>query len=335
MKKYSFLFLFLILLNSCFSIKFSNYEEVILINPYKDVNWDKVKRYKANLHTHTKESDGKEPIEKVIFLYKSRGYSILSITDHNKFTYPSDNKEIFLIKGIEFGKNQHHILGYFSFKVPENIENLNEDEILKLISEDGFAVFSHPGRYNKSIDWYINFFEKYPNLLGIEVLNPSVQKKKSYGDTDIWDEILSKTMPERQVWGFGNDDFHNITHLSINWNEFLIDKINEEEIKKAIKGGKFYICSAILGFDMPYIKKIIIDGKKGEIKIEAENYKKIRWISNGKLIEEGEKIKYKKNPDIKNYIRVEIIGEQGFIYLNPFAVIRSSAFHCPPRRWAK
>lgn len=319
-RKFFLLFFVFIILSSCAPIKVS--KNILIVNPYKDVRWEKVKRYKANLHTHTKESDGKEIPEKVISLYKSKGYSILSITDHNKFIYPSMNNDIFLLKGVEFGKKQHHILGYFSFKVPENIENLNEDEILKLINEDGFAVFSHPGRYNKSIEWYTNFFEKYPNLLGIEVLNPSVQKNKVYGDTDIWDGILSKTMPERPIWGFGNDDFHNITHLSINWNEFLIDEINEKETKKAMKEGKFYICSAILGFDMPYIKKIVINEKKGEIKIEAENYKKIKWISNGKIVGEGDKINYKKNPEIEKYIRIEIHNEKGFIYLNPIGIKR-------------
>jgi len=175
MKKY--LFLIFLLLSGCVSVKLE--KKIILINPYRDVNWEKYERYKANLHTHTTESDGKETPEKVIFLYKNKGYSILAITDHNKMTYFPEENRIFLIKGIEFGKKSHHILGYFSFEIPENLEISDENEFLKCISQkDGIAVFAHPGRYNKSIEWYIDFFEKYPNLIGIEVLNPSVQKNK-------------------------------------------------------------------------------------------------------------------------------------------------------------
>ncbi len=214
-------------------------------------------------------------------------------------------------------------MAYFNFKIPENLENLDEEEIIKNVSDkNGFSVFAHPGRYERSISFYVNLFKKYPNLIGIEVLNPSVQIKKGkiYGDTDIWDEILKNMMPDRPVWGFGNDDFHDITQFSINWNEFLLEKFDREEIKKAMKNGKFYICSAIKGYNMPYLKKILVNEKNGEIEIKCKNYKEIKWISNGKIIGYGEMINYKKNPEIEKYIRVEIYGEKGYIYLNPFGI---------------
>ena len=40
------------------------------------------KQYKANLHAHTVISDGKKTPEELKEMYKSHGYSILSITDH-------------------------------------------------------------------------------------------------------------------------------------------------------------------------------------------------------------------------------------------------------------
>lgn len=296
-------------------------DEIIVINPYENINWEKIKRYKANLHAHTVESDGKETPENVINLYKMKNYSVLAITDHNKYIRLKQS-DLFLIPGVEFGKNTHHILAYFSFKIPENIEKLNEEDILSFIDEKyGISVFSHPGRYKKPIDWYLKLFEKYENLIGLEVLNPSVQSKgKIYGDTDIWDEILKRTMPNRPIWGFGNDDFHDIKQFCINWNIFLIENLTQEEIRDAIKKGKFYICSAILGPSMPYLKRIIFEKKQGRIKIDCGNCKKIKWISDGKVIGYGNEIKYKKNPLIKKYIRVEIFGDEGYIYLNPIGI---------------
>lgn len=44
------------------------------------------KQYKANLHCHSTMSDGKKTPEQLKEMYKSKGYSILSITDHN-FAY--------------------------------------------------------------------------------------------------------------------------------------------------------------------------------------------------------------------------------------------------------
>ncbi|MCM8804493.1 MAG: PHP domain-containing protein [Candidatus Omnitrophica bacterium] len=310
-----FVLFFLFSESSSFFIR----EKELIINPYEDINWEKIKRYKANLHTHTNQSDGKLKPEEVISLYKNKNYSILSITDHNKCVYIYE-KEIFLIPGIEIGENQHHILGYFKFQIPKNIENTNEETIIENIS--GISIFAHPGRYKKEVEWYVDLFKKYPNLVGIEVLNPSVQVKfgKIYGDTDIWDEILKRTMPEKPIWGFGNDDFHNLEHFSINWIEFLLYRLDEVEVKKAIKNGKFYICSAIKGYDMPFIKKIIFNKKKGEIKLECDNYKEIRWISDGEVVGHREKINYKENPDVKKYLRVEIYGKEGYIYLNPFGI---------------
>ncbi|MGB9677270.1 MAG: PHP domain-containing protein [Candidatus Ratteibacteria bacterium] len=320
-KKYFIFILLTLFFNGCL-IKYYGKKEIIIINPYENINWNTIKKYKANFHTHTKESDGKETPEKVISLYKMKNYSILSITDHNKLTFIK-TEELFLIPGIEFGKNQqHHIISLFSFKTPEKIETINEEEILKYVDEKkGISFFSHPGRYTKSVDWYLNLFEKYQNLVGIEVLNPSVQTKgKVYGDTDIWDEILKNTMPDRPVWGFGNDDFHNLSQLGINWNILLLEKLDEKEIREAIKMGKFYICSSFLGTDLPYLKKVIVNKKTGKIKIDCENFEKIKWISDGKIISHGSEINYKNNHEIKKYLRVEIFSKNGYIYLNPFGI---------------
>lgn len=53
-----------------------------LLNPYKAVNWS-WNQYKANLHTHTRESDGSVFGSQVIDLYKNKGYNILILTDHD------------------------------------------------------------------------------------------------------------------------------------------------------------------------------------------------------------------------------------------------------------
>ena len=46
-----------------------------LISPSK-------KQYKANLHSHSVISDGKRTPEELKKMYKSQGYSVLAITDH-------------------------------------------------------------------------------------------------------------------------------------------------------------------------------------------------------------------------------------------------------------
>jgi hypothetical protein len=57
--------------------------DVILINPYEDVDWENVGHYKAGLHEHTLQSDGYHMVDKVVRAYPAAGFSILALTDHD------------------------------------------------------------------------------------------------------------------------------------------------------------------------------------------------------------------------------------------------------------
>ncbi len=56
---------------------------ITLSNPYQNVNWSTFKTYKANLHTHTLQSDGWHSTKEVVETYHKAGYAILAITDHD------------------------------------------------------------------------------------------------------------------------------------------------------------------------------------------------------------------------------------------------------------
>ena len=60
-------------------------------------------QYKANLHCHSTHSDGKRTPEQLKEMYKSHGYSVLSITDHetpNDHSHLSD-KDFIILTGYE------------------------------------------------------------------------------------------------------------------------------------------------------------------------------------------------------------------------------------------
>lgn len=65
------------------------------------------KFYKANLHCHSTNSDGKLSPKKLKEIYKEKGYSIIAFTDHvfmEDYSYLCDNKFI-AINGYETGTN--------------------------------------------------------------------------------------------------------------------------------------------------------------------------------------------------------------------------------------
>src|ERR687883_174123 len=55
---------------------------------------------KGNLHTHTHETDGDAPPDKVVEWYATHGYDFLAITDHNKLTLPTSDR-LLLIPSTE------------------------------------------------------------------------------------------------------------------------------------------------------------------------------------------------------------------------------------------
>ncbi|HZK39841.1 MAG TPA: hypothetical protein VFD23_06800 [Clostridia bacterium] len=53
-----------------------------ITNPYETVDWNTWSHYKANLHTHSTVSDGKDTFVDTIEEYYARGYDVLAMTDH-------------------------------------------------------------------------------------------------------------------------------------------------------------------------------------------------------------------------------------------------------------
>ena len=108
-----------------------------LIPPYK-------KQYKANLHCHSTNSDGKKTPRELKKMYKSHGYSILAITDH---------------------------------EVPKNHSYLNDEEFLTIT---GYEVYIRPdpnGRYNVyDKETHINLFARDPFNEAMVCYNPQYCK---------------------------------------------------------------------------------------------------------------------------------------------------------------
>lgn len=56
--------------------------DYVIDNPYRNINWDTWKAYKAQLHCHTNASDGYLTVKEVVQKSYDLDYDILAITDH-------------------------------------------------------------------------------------------------------------------------------------------------------------------------------------------------------------------------------------------------------------
>jgi predicted metal-dependent phosphoesterase TrpH len=178
-------------------------------NPYANVDWVKHGQYKANLHTHTSMGEANAAPQVVIDRYRGLGYKILALTDHDdnvtgettwpwqKFQRDPDTLGMIAIQGNEISE-VHHIGSFFNdYGNPD--AQFEEETIEEIGRRGGLAVFNHPGRHEKTVEWYVDMFRRYKHLVGLEIY---IKKDKYPGDRKTWDAIPTELMLERSVWGF-------------------------------------------------------------------------------------------------------------------------------------
>ena len=139
-------------------------------------------QYKANLHCHSTHSDGKLTPEELKAAYKSHGYSVLCITDHE---YPLDHSDMteddfLMLTGYEayIRKNENNISDLFVpeihinliAKEPHNVDYIGWNDYYCKYAKDpdvraGFNKVGtqEPRRYDAE---YINKFVKTANEYG-------------------------------------------------------------------------------------------------------------------------------------------------------------------------
>ena len=325
-----------------------------LVNPYEGIDWGAINQFKANLHTHSLESDGALPPGGAIDEYANRNYDILALTDHRKRTYPWEDwgrdpvaLGMLDIPGCEFS-NHNHLNGFFidyTTNPDTEVESLTE-----IAAQGGLAHLNHPGNYwnpNKEgqvpdevIQKYIAWFTQFPPnvLMGMEVVNKVHLHPE---DELLWDALLGVMMPERPVWGFANDDMHvlaigPIPLVEVSWETFLAESLDETAIRGAMLNGSFYFSTCGTRLDpglwdvnqVPKITEILHDEVAGTLTVNAVSggaplpegdYK---WISMGEVVQYGRVLDYKNTAGIGNYVRAQLEGTGGTSFTNPFGLIR-------------
>lgn len=290
----------------------------LTINAYEEINWSTTKYYKANLHTHTRVSDGDLRPHEAVDQYYQTGYHILSLTDHipswdgnnpdNILTWPwtgfsgltsavqhdaswqdrdPDELGMLAVQGSEQSEG-HHRGSYFT-----NISDPGGDlhsSFQTITEQDGLAILFHPGQYwnlnnvynpgqTYSPEWYQDFFDRYDILVGLEVYNSG---NKHPNDRVLWDEILMRMMPERPVWGYSNDDMHHDFQLFKNYQYMLMDTLSEGELRNAMRRGQLFFSYEAAGMGdalAPVIDSLTVCTENEIIEIHATDFHTIEWIS--------------------------------------------------------
>ncbi|MBC2578776.1 PHP domain-containing protein [Clostridium sp. DJ247] len=345
--------------------------DYFIVNPYSTVDWDTYGHYKADFHAHSIESDGGNTPAEMIEDHYAKGFDILALTDHNftNTTWDRTDREgveYLTTQRLEeinsgVGRDGRGMVGITYSNEQSRADHLNtffadfnnepgatlEENIAKAEELGGISHINHPGRYTgarkvdfeegekistdpKVVGKYIDLFNKYDSLVGMEIINK--KDGDSVSDRILWDSILQETMEKRNpVWGFSNDDTHNVNNTGFSYNMMLMPKNNKENVRESMETGTFYAVAKVakreLGMDFeaqgptPVIENISVDQEKNSITIKGENYNTIQWIANGQVIATGNTLDLNLYEDeVDSYVRAQLLGDGGISFTQPFGV---------------
>lgn len=342
----------------------------VISNPYETVDWSTFGQFKANFHSHTTESDGAHTPKEMIEDAYAKDFDIFVLSDHNftSTTYDRQDRNLdwYLTpeRGAEIASGvgrdgrgminipysneqsvKDHLNTFWADFNNESNATL-ESKIAMAQELGGISHISHPGRYTGArrmsfeegaivssdpqvVGKYVDLFMKYPSCVGMEIINK--KDGDSISDRILWDNILKKTMPERPVWGFSNDDTHSMENTGFSFNMMLMPENNLDEVRYSMENGTFYAVALIskreLGVDFvaegpfPVISNIEVDQSENTITITGENYEVIEWIADGEIIATGNTIDLNHFEDkVNNYIRAQLKGPGGISFTQPFGL---------------
>lgn len=237
---------------------------------------------------------------------------------------------------------KNHVNGYFMSN--NSVEGFMGNEgdyetAVKMIdAAGGVSHINHPGDWLGSasnpdlardpgnVQFFANIMRKYDSCLGIEVYNAYDRPTRS--DRILWDELLKVVIPEgRNVWGFGNNDAHNLFDIDTSFMDFVMPSYSSENVRTAMENGTFFAVSRYEagkkignGDAYPQVTAILVDESADTITIVGKNCDTVNWIADGEVIETAtgvngvtsSTIKLRSHSDdISCYVRAELRGEGG------------------------
>lgn len=224
-----------------YNIMLPHFEEFSIRNPYQG----KGKFYKAQLHTHTTNSDGKLSPEELVTEYKKQGFKYLAITDHDKITYCKSKKDsdIILITGEEMTYPRpikpmgYHINRLFINKKSKFTglqQNIDQTKV-----ENGIIIINHPAFIGNlgTQRWLPAKLLKLKNFHFIEIANHHTSSEENIL---YWHLLLKHFGPDRHLWSVGGDDTHFPNEIGSNYIMVRVAKIDIKSLKMALNRGDFY-----------------------------------------------------------------------------------------------
>lgn len=272
------------------------------------------KWYKANLHAHTTQSDGKLSPAEVAIHYRRQGYDVLAITDHEKVTPVAEYcaSDFLCLEGLEIGSGSSESGGNFhivGLGLPVGFDDRPNDHpqstLDAIAAAGGIGFIAHP--YWSCL--VAHDLLGLRNCLGIELINYGCEIEIGKGVSTVhWEDLLVRG--ERYL-GLGVDDGHRC-----GWDFYggftmiKAEELDREAIFAALRAGRFYASQGPLIHDLQVTDEAI--------RVECTPAAAINFFANN---QQGWCIQKEDRPALtgarylrtgrERYVRVEIVSETG------------------------
>ncbi len=288
-----------------------------LDNPYRPAgNW-----YKAALHFHSTNSDGRLPPRDSAARYAEKGYKIICLSDHDHVSRlpETDFPGCLLVPNAEI--TWPHLL-HLGAKGSGKLEDSPLSGALERISnEGGFSVLCHPRWSNLGCQ----DLRDCSTVNAVEIWNYSCELENAtgYALTD-WDLLLQAGL---KIWGTAADDTHfkgPCSSCDGGWITVQSGELTLKAVMDSMRTGAFYSSQG------PSFERIRVNA--GQIEVECSPAVELRAVADG--VGSGEVLfstdpathwtlnygKWHTQP--KRYLRLEIKDSRGLLaWANPFFVL--------------
>jgi hypothetical protein len=275
--------------------------------------------FKANLHTHTTQSDGEQSPQAALDWYRAHGYDLLALTDHWVLTEGRQvAPDYLLIAGTELNGPGYHMVALGLDRLPDRaLEDDPQALALAVRQAGGMPIFAHPYWTGQTTGDLL----AAPAVGAIEVYNAVCDVAYGLGYANAqWDEAL---VQGHRLTGLATDDVH--WRYGAQGRGFCMiraEALTKVAILEALEQGRFYASTGPRITDLRVVE--LEDGGRGlrvscspcqHITFYAKNAMGRRFWSPDERPIDG--AVYPLKPDLI-YLRVECHdGRGGIAWSNP------------------
>jgi len=272
--------------------------------------------YKAQLHCHTTESDGRFSPRDLLGMYRDAGYAFVCITDHNRVTRCHDFNDAHFqaIPGTEDTVSRilpplgPH-MGRVFVDAPLRAGS-PQARIDRTLADGGVVSLCHPS-WNGNLwtgAWAEQALVSLQRFQLLEIWNPHSRSRK---DTRLWDATLRARGPAAPVWGVAVDDCHSHKQFNRGWISVKVAEVSAAGLHRALLSGAFY---ASTGLSADF-------GVAGQVlSVCLEERGRIQFVDGRGIVRsevDGSEGHYAVHGD-EQFVRVEATSAVGMAWSQPF-----------------